>query len=146
MRKHGLIRNDQSEGRDGVQAVIRGRILGRLDPEDNQWRLEWCYINIDGTIKVWQLDIPFSNVLECFAYGKNLILQHVADKGRPELADHIEWWLKGHEQYCCPHCLNFLDLQGKANQDTFSEVLHLTFPRCHSEMRIPVNAFTFSSY
>src|SRR5688500_6580440 len=125
--------------------MIRARILGGIDQEDNQWRLQWCYVNVDDTIRIWQLDTRFSTLLECFSYGKNLILKHVTDKGRSDTADQIEWWLKGDKQYYCSHCISHLDLQDRLNQGTLSEVLHLTCQQCHSEMRIPANAFTVTT-
>ena len=123
--------------------ILRGRILFQCDQEAQRLILRWTRLEINDAIKSWgPLSTDFPSAVEAIAYGKNLVLKHLTEKGFADAVDNIEWWIKGDDTYYCPACLSPLAHEAKEIGGPIPQAaLLLKCDQCGAEVKIPTDAF-----
>jgi hypothetical protein len=80
--------------------------------------------------------------VEAIAYGKNLALKHLTEKGFTDALDDVEWWIKGDDRYYCPACLSPVSEGTRDKEEPIPEnVLVLHCDQGHAIPNIPTDAF-----
>lgn len=116
--------------------------------DTEHFRLRWYRIQLNDTIKIsGPLGTDFPTALEAIAYGKNLVLKHLTEKGLAEAVEKVEWWIKGDDTYYCPGCLFPLAHEVKHTGSSGShKVLHLRCEQCQTVVNIPADAFALEPH
>ena len=127
-------------------SILRGKILFRWDESIHRFILQWCHIQAHDTMKEWSfISTAFPSTIEAIAYGKNLALKHITEKGFADAVDDVEWWIKGDETYYCPACLSPLSHEAKETRSsTPQDLLVLHCDQGHTIPNIPAGAFAFA--
>ena len=127
--------------------ILRGRILFQRDQETERFVLRWTRLGVNDAIKSWgPPSTDFPSAVEAIAYGKNLALKHLTEKGLAEAVEKVEWWIKGDDTYYCPGCLSPLEHAAQYKRSGIpQDVPHLKCDQCQTVVNIPANAFAFDN-
>lgn len=123
---------------------VQGKIFFRSDPDRHQFSLRWCELRVGQDLLEWTPQMDFPNALDTIAYGKNIVLKRLVDRGQAALMERVVWWIKGDDAYYCPQCLNVLTPEGSRDQGAHAQ-LYLRCARCQAIVHIPESAFSLSS-
>ena len=125
------------------QQLLRGNIFFHHDPDTQRFVLRWTRLEVNGAIKSWgPLTTDFPSAVEAIAFGKNLALKHLTEKGFADAVDDVEWWIKGDDTYYCPACLSPLsEGMREKEQSTPDNALILHCDQGHTIPKIPADAF-----